>query len=181
MPPQIKPTVVMEVLMTIQAHMDGIEARLEKQADVPPMPTPVVDTPVAPQVPSQPPRPREGSVSDMKITEFLMLKPPTFAEKDPNEDHQRFLDDSKKVCNALECSNSQKVKLIAYQLRGRADRWWQTWSKGRASDAPPIGWNEFKKDFRDQFITRSARDARVKEFESLRQGSGIVDESLRKV
>lgn len=70
-------------------------------------------------------------MSDVKITEFLKLKTPTFAGEDPLEDPQRFLDDEK-ICSALECSDSQKVKLVAYQMRGRADHWWQKWSRGQA-------------------------------------------------
>lgn len=75
---------------------------------------------------------------EMRITEFLKLKPPTFVGVDSTDDHQCFLDDSEKILSALECSDSHKVKLVAYQLRGRADRWWKTWSRGWASDALPL-------------------------------------------
>lgn len=53
--PPIDPAVVMEMFTAIQARMDGIEVRIEKQAEDPPLPTPVVNAPTAPQVPSQPP------------------------------------------------------------------------------------------------------------------------------
>lgn len=39
----------MEVLTMIQARMEGIEARLERQDNYPHVPTPGVDEPVAPQ------------------------------------------------------------------------------------------------------------------------------------
>lgn len=175
-PPQIDLAVVMEVLTTIQARMDGVEARLEKQDNDPPLLTSVVSAPTAPQVPSQSPQPREGPVPDMKIMKFLKLKPPTFVGKDHTDDPQGFLDDYEKICSVVECSDSQKVKLVAYQLRGRADHWWQTWSRGRASNASPVRWSEFKRTFRDQFILRSISDAWAKEFKTLRKGSQTVDE-----
>lgn len=50
--PQIDPAVILEVLNIIQTCMDGIKVKMEKQANDPPLPTPVVQEPVAPQVPS---------------------------------------------------------------------------------------------------------------------------------
>lgn len=68
------------------------------------------------------------------------------------------------------------MTLVTFQLRGRADKWWRTWKKGLASNASPIGWKEFQKDFRDQFIPRSMGEAWMREFETLRQGACIVNE-----
>lgn len=65
---------------------------------------------------------------------------------------------------------------MTYQLRGREDKWWKTWKRGRACDAPPVEWKEFQKAFRNQFIQKSVRDALMQEFETLRQGSQTMEE-----
>lgn len=66
--PQIDPAINMEVLATIQSRMDGIEARLERQADDPLVIVLRVSEPIEPQIPSQPPRHRKGPMPEMKIT-----------------------------------------------------------------------------------------------------------------
>lgn len=88
----------------------------------------------------------------------------------------RILDDCEKVCEALECPDPHWVTLVAYQLRGKADKWWKTWKRGRATDALSVECNEFQKAFRNQFILKSVRDARIQEFEMLRHGFRTVDE-----
>lgn len=104
--PQIDPSVILEVLNSIQSYMDGIEARLEKPSDDPLFSTFVVCAPAAPQVPTQPLRHRERPVQKMKITEFLKLKLLTFVGDDPTDEPQRFLDESEKILSALECFDS---------------------------------------------------------------------------
>lgn len=68
------------------------------------------------------------------------------------------------------------MTLITFQLIGRADRWWRTWKKGLASNALSISWKEFQRAFRDHFILKSVKEARIREFEILRQGACNVDE-----
>lgn len=48
--------------------------------------------------------------------------------------------------------------------------------KGRARDAPPVEWKEFHKAFVNQCIPKSVRNARAREFETLKQGSISVYE-----
>lgn len=90
------------------------------------MPPLAANVQASPHATPPPPPSREGIVMDIKISKFLKLKPLVFAMEDANDDPQRFLDDSEKVCGALGCSNLRKVELVTYQLRGRADKWWKT-------------------------------------------------------
>lgn len=53
---------------------------------------------------------------DIKISEFLKMKPPTFAGEDPSDDPQRFLYDFEKVCSTLGCSDLRRLELVSYQL-----------------------------------------------------------------
>lgn len=54
----------------------------------------------------------------MSLNNFMKLKPPTFTRMDRSEDFQRFLNDIRWWCEALECIDHQAVSLTLFKLEG---------------------------------------------------------------
>lgn len=100
-------------------------------------------------------------MKEVKLPDFLKLKPPVFTREGGGEDPQSFLDGCKKACMALRCTSENMVELVSYQLQGKANEWWHTQNGGYASDAPSISWKEFKKAFIERFIPISLRISRA--------------------
>ncbi|KAF7820814.1 DNA/RNA polymerases superfamily protein [Senna tora] len=124
----------------------GSELSLQgRRAEDAPQVTPEV-TPNQPE-PSVQPVQDEGRNIAVSLSQFLKLKPPTFSE------------DS---------------ELAAFQLQGVANIWYKTLVRERTTGLPPMTWEEFRGAFIDRFLPQSVRDARAREFETLKQIPSIT-------
>lgn len=57
------------------------------------------------------------------------------------------------------------MEFAVYQLQDVANTWYDSWEQGRQVVAPPIKWGEFN----ERFLPKSVRQARAREFETLKQ------------
>ncbi|XP_070035053.1 uncharacterized protein [Nicotiana tomentosiformis] len=65
---------------------------------------------------------------------------------------------------------SHGVDFTAFQLEGRAHRWWQSYLLGRPAGSPPMTWDQFTWLLLDMYIPPSQREEFPCQFEQLEQG-----------
>lgn len=80
--PQIDAAVVMEMFNAFQSWFDNMEALMGRQSTINNPPVAPFTTNVQPEPQAPPPPSRERTVRDIKIKDFLKMKPPTFARED---------------------------------------------------------------------------------------------------
>ena len=64
--------------------------------------------------------------------------------------------------------NVKRVELVAYQLNGVSRTWFDQWKDGRIKGAPHPSWACFEKAFLGRFFPRELKEARVREFLTLK-------------
>ena len=74
---------------------------------------------------------------------------------------------------ALRCSVVRVVELTSYQLTGVAYEWYRSLLKSRPAGHSTLDWSEFYNAFVERFMPESLCDAKVWEFELLKQIEGI--------
>jgi len=67
------------------------------------------------------------------------------------------------------CSETKAVELAAFRLKGMARVWFDNMLRGRPQGSPKLRWKEFVELFMKRFLPQTVRDAKAREFESLRQ------------
>ncbi|MQM06668.1 hypothetical protein Taro_039494 [Colocasia esculenta] len=76
----------------------------------------------------------------------------------------------------MRCPPAYRVVLAAYQLRGFAQEWWrlkmQTTFAGRTEET--ITWPKFLEVFNDTFFPLQVHQAKMEQFQTLKQGSSSV-------
>ncbi|CAJ2633390.1 unnamed protein product [Trifolium pratense] len=108
-------------------------------------------------------------VTEVSLTSFVKMDPPTFSGSDVHEDPQVFLDEVSWICKGLGCSSTRMVELAAFRLRDVARGWYETMLLARSVGSPPLEWDEYAQRFLAQFLPRSVRDSRAQKFENLVQ------------
>ena len=80
-----------------------------------------------------------------------------------------------KVLKAMEItSNTNKIRLAAFQLKGEAQVWWN-WAK-TSRDLEAMTWAEFQDLFMGKYFLDTARHAKAQEFLEVKQGTMTVME-----
>ena len=75
-----------------------------------------------------------------------------------------------KVLEAMEItSNTTRIKLAAFQLKGEAQVWWN-WAK-TSRDLEAMTWAKFQELFMGKYFPDTARHAKAQEFLELKQGT----------
>ncbi|KAH0641167.1 hypothetical protein KY285_037753 [Solanum tuberosum] len=82
---------------------------------------------------------RQEEADTSRIREFLRMNPPSFTGTSTSEDPENFVNELKK------------------------------WEGGRAEDAPPASWACFEEAFLGRFFPRELKEAKVREFLTLKQ------------
>ena len=78
-----------------------------------------------------------------------------------------------KVLEAMEItSNTTRIRLVAFQLEGEAQVWWN-WAK-TSRDKEAMTWAEFQELFMGKYFSDTARNAGAQEFLELKQGTMTV-------
>ena len=72
------------------------------------------------------------------------MKPPSFTESSIVEDPENFVEEFKKVFEVIHVVNTERVELVAYQLKGVTRTFFDQRKEGRAEDAPPPSWYYFE-------------------------------------
>ena len=81
----------------------------------------------------------------------------------------------KKILEAMEItSNTTRIKLAAFQLKGEAQVW-LNWAK-TSRDLEAMTWAEFHELFIGKYFPATARHAKAQEFLKLKQGTMTVIE-----
>ena len=78
-----------------------------------------------------------------------------------------------KVLEAMEISSdTTRIRLVAFQLEGEAQVWWNRAKTSR--DLESMTWTEFQELFMGKYFSDTARHAKAQEFLELKQGTMIV-------
>ncbi|WMV55213.1 hypothetical protein MTR67_048598, partial [Solanum verrucosum] len=72
------------------------------------------------------------------------MNPPNFTGSSTFEDPENFVDELKKMFDALHLADTERVELATYQLKNVARTWFDQWKGGRAEDAPLASWACFE-------------------------------------
>ncbi|KAF3646390.1 hypothetical protein FXO38_19205 [Capsicum annuum] len=111
-----------------------------------------------------------------RIWDFIRMNPPSFMGSKSAKDPKKFLDMVQKVMDVMGVTSSKSAKLAIYQLQDVAPTWFKKWKIDRGVDAGPLEWEEFATTFLDRFFSLELREAKVLEFNNLRQGNMSIRE-----
>ncbi|XP_070036111.1 uncharacterized protein [Nicotiana tomentosiformis] len=92
----------------------------------------------------------------------------------PKEDPQDFIDEMHKTLPVMRATKTEGVESAAYRLKRVAYSWFGQWEDSREEGSSPAWWSEFADTFMDHFLPTEIWEARVAEFENLKQGSKNV-------
>ncbi|KAH0715889.1 hypothetical protein KY284_008794 [Solanum tuberosum] len=112
---------------------------------------------------------RQNEADTLRIREFLRINPPSFTGSSTTEDPENFIEELKKIFKVMHVADAERVELDAYQLKNIARTWFDQWKEGRAEDAPPANRACFEEAFLGSFFPRKLKEAKVREFFTLKQ------------
>jgi hypothetical protein len=96
--------------------------------------------------------------------EFKKIKPSTFdGGSRTGEESEAWLLDIKKYFQIYNYSNNMKVKIAIYNLKVKANIWWQDLKLAKSLKEKHMEWLEFKK----QYLSKSYYERKTKEFYEL--------------
>ena len=154
--------------------------------DPPPPPPPVgiaevlaAQTEILRQLVQAQQQPRGGHhahhAQEASYQDFLSTQPPLFNKADEPLDADAWIRtiESKFSLLTTPCSEANKTRYAAQQLRGSARMWWDHYHGMLPADHV-VNWNEFKLAFRDHHIPAGLLDRKLNEFLALTQGTRTV-------
>ena len=102
--------------------------------------------------------------------DFLSTQPPLFTKADEPHDMDAWIRTIKSKFSLLTvpCSEANKTRYAAQQLRGSARMWWDHYHGMLLADHV-VNWNEFKNTFWAHHIPAGLLDRKLKEFLALTQ------------
>ncbi|WMV59237.1 hypothetical protein MTR67_052622, partial [Solanum verrucosum] len=95
-----------------------------------------------------------------RIREFLRMNPLCFTGSSTIEDPENFIEELKKVFEVKHVAYTERVELVAYQLKNVASTWFDQWKDGRVEDARPASWDCFEEAFLGRFFPRELKEAK---------------------
>ena len=75
------------------------------------------------------------------------MNPPIFTGSSTIEDSENFTEDLKKAFDVMHVVDTERVEIVAYQLKNVTRNWFGQWKKGRVDGAPPVSWACFEEAF----------------------------------
>ena len=94
-----------------------------------------------------PPPPPPVHVRD-KRAEFMKGRPSVFTHSADPMEADDWLRVVERQLNIAQCNDMEKVLYASGQLQGAAQTWWESYQAARPTNAPPVTWIEFCRDFR---------------------------------
>jgi len=95
--------------------------------------------------------------------EFNKIKPDTFdGESRIGEEVEAWLLDIKKYFQIYNYSNNIKVIMSIYNLKGKANIWWQALKLAKGLKEKQMEWEDFKKYFKKQYLSESYYEIKTK-------------------
>ena len=109
----------------------------------------------------------------INLQRFRAHHPPTFrGGGDPMVADHLFMQ-IENILEAMEItSDTNRIRLAAFQLEGEAQVWWR-WAK-TSRDLEVMTWAEFQELFMGKYFPETARHAKAQEFLDLKQGAATV-------
>ena len=86
---------------------------------------------------------------------FMMQNPPSFDGKPNPTKAKNYFWQMEKLLEALNCTDSQKVRFATFKLIGEVERWWRSTKAildGMDTERNPITWEKFKGVFYDNYF-----------------------------
>ena len=115
----------------------------------------------------------QGGPSNLQ--RFRAHHPPTFTGGGDSMVADHWFMQVEKVLEAIEItSNTTRIRLAAFQLKGEAQVWWK-WAR-TSRDLEAMTWAEFQELFKGKYFPDTTRYAKAQEFLELKQGTMTVME-----
>jgi hypothetical protein len=109
--------------------------------------------------------------------EMNKIKPPTFdGEHKKEEDVETWFLGMKKYFQLQNYFTHAEGRIAMYQLKGKSSMWWDQFLQVRHIREKEVTWKEFKKYFKNKYLTKRYYDRKMKEFFKLKLGSMTIDE-----
>jgi hypothetical protein len=99
--------------------------------------------------------------------------------KEDGSTFEKFQSAIEKVMAVMNCTDEQKVRYATFKLTAKVERWWvakKEHMQQQLEDGALIQWEDFKKEFLDQFFPQTIRLAKAQEFTDLLQGSTSMEQ-----
>ncbi|WMV40971.1 hypothetical protein MTR67_034356 [Solanum verrucosum] len=68
---------------------------------------------------------RQKMADTLRICEFLRMNPPSFTSSSVTEDLENFVEELHKVFKILHVTDTDRVELVVYQMKGVARIWFE--------------------------------------------------------
>jgi hypothetical protein len=111
-------------------------------------------------LPPPPPQPRD------RHADFLRGHPPTFSHAADPLQADDWLRSMERQLDVAQCDDRERVIFAAWQLRGSALDWWESYP---AWDRGTFTWIQFRERFRNHHIPAGVMKMKHKEFLALKQ------------
>jgi hypothetical protein len=106
---------------------------------------------------------RKRKQTDHLEGEFKKIKPATFdGESRTGEEVEAWLLDIKKYFHIYNYSSNMKVRMAIYNLKGKANIWWQDLKLAKGLKEKQLEWSDFKKYFKKQYLSESYYERKMK-------------------
>jgi hypothetical protein len=73
-----------------------------------------------------------------------------------------------------------KVRMAIYNLKGKANIWWQDLKLAKGLKEKQMEWVDFKKYFKKQYLSKSYYERKTKEFYELQLGQMAMEDLINK-
>jgi hypothetical protein len=124
---------------------------------------------------------RKGKQVDSLEGEFKKIKPATLdGESKTGEEVEAWLLDIKKYFHIYNYSSNMKVRMAIYNLKGKANIWWQDLKLAKGLKEKQLEWFDFKKYFKKQYLSESYYERKKKEFYELRLENMTMEDLINK-
>ena len=117
-----------------------------------------------------------GADPNVIFERFLKRGPPEFTGAEDPLVADDWIVRMEKIFRVFECSGRQQVQLAAYMFRGVAEDWWRVTQRPYEEIGDEVAWTAFKTDFLRKFIPTHVRERKLREFQTLVQGSMTVSQ-----
>lgn len=112
---------------------------------------------------------------------FKKAKPPNFdGDVKKLKDSKAWILGMNKFFKSHEYTNNLKAKIAFFNLKGKADIWWEDVKWARDIKTYELSWREFKRLFGKKYLSERYYNNKAKELYELKMGSMIDEEYTTK-
>jgi hypothetical protein len=122
----------------------------------------------------------EGPHTITTYTQFIGMKPPTFAKAKEPLEADTWVIETKFFAFTLPCSEEHNANFVTLQLRSKELMWWEHF-KSMQLARHEVTWAEFKQTFKDHHIPKGLMDRKMRELLALKQGADTVYQYAQKL